>query len=124
MTPDEQRIAIAEACGWTKIHFYEDNAGPGFWSGDPPPKLNAYWEVIDQRSDRLPDYLNDLNAVHKAWLTLIDGHESLEDKFNLAIDRLLFEGGFLKTRLIVSLRINATASVRAKAILIALGKWK
>ena len=55
MTPEAQRIAIAEACGWS----YEKNEtyapdGAFWWSKNP----------------EFPDYLNDLNAMHEAENTL------------------------------------------------------
>ena len=51
MTEEQQRIAIAEACGWS----YEKNEtyapdGAFWWSKNP----------------EFPDYLNDLNAMHSA----------------------------------------------------------
>lgn len=46
MTPEEQRIAIAQACGW-------------FVGG------------VTRASD-FPDYLNDLNAMHEAIKTLTE----------------------------------------------------
>ena len=57
MTPEQQRIAIAEACGWKKI-------GPkGFGStmivGASPN--DPAWPFTD-----IPDYLHDLNAMHEA----------------------------------------------------------
>lgn len=51
MTPEQQRIAIAEACGWM-----------------PAPR--GRWK-LDKRVERFrPDYLNDLNAMHEAEKTL------------------------------------------------------
>lgn len=55
MTTESQRIAIAEACGWS----YEKNEtyapdGAFWWSKNP----------------EFPDYLNDLNAMHEAEKTL------------------------------------------------------
>lgn len=50
MTPEAQRIAIAEACGWTPSTF-----GKCDLMGNPFPE----W-------DTTPDYLNDLNAMHEA----------------------------------------------------------
>jgi len=44
MTPESQRIAIAEACGTRK-------------------SLRSGWPLAPSE---LPDYLNDLNAMHKA----------------------------------------------------------
>jgi len=70
MTPEAQRIAIADFCGWTDVNFYEDNAGPGFWNGYPPVKLvmdkNGEWDISKAcHHTTLPDYLNDLNACAK-----------------------------------------------------------
>ena len=59
MTPEQQRIAIAEACGWTPV------AGVGWSHPDLPPAANIYGRVP-------PDYLNDLNAMHEAWRSLTD----------------------------------------------------
>jgi hypothetical protein len=52
MTPEQQRIAIAEACGWT---FIERLALTGIPKGS---RGNADARVI-------PDYLNDLNAMNE-----------------------------------------------------------
>jgi hypothetical protein len=43
MTPEQQRIAIAEACGWTDTQIIDGKYG---------------------QTD-VPDYLNDLNACHE-----------------------------------------------------------
>jgi hypothetical protein len=56
MTEEQQRIAIAEACGWTL------KKGIRAWNR---PNNNG-WDLIEQ----LPDYLNDLNAMHEAWQLL------------------------------------------------------
>ena len=54
MTPEQQRIAIAEACGWTDIR---------------PQKIgndHDLWGTKDGRRNRIHNYLNDLNAMHEA----------------------------------------------------------
>jgi hypothetical protein len=56
MTPDQQRIAIAEACGW-KRHSELTDA----WC---TPQQNDCPLVSDLVE--LPDYLTDLNAMHEA----------------------------------------------------------
>lgn len=55
MTPEAQRTAIAEACGWKKA---PDTTG--CWHS-PEGHLHGWW-----RERELPDYLNDLNAMAKA----------------------------------------------------------
>lgn len=53
MTPEKQRIAIAEVCGWK-------------WTED------GWHDTVRKRAVKmiaghnLPDYLNDLNAMHEA----------------------------------------------------------
>lgn len=65
MNPDEQRIAIAEACGWKpKI----------IWCSAQIPESHP-----PIYSD-LPDYLNDLNAAHEA-LRLLHKDEILWAKY-------------------------------------------
>jgi hypothetical protein len=101
MTPEAQRIAIAEACGWKRLQ-----------SGD----WRKGYEMC--RNPRyLPDYLNDLNAMHEAekvlernqcWLYASELRNILSKLNNY--DAL---GLF-----------HATASQRAEAFLRTLGKWK
>lgn len=75
MTPEAQRIAIAEACGWTDIRRpcdsnYHDLPTDtlrilyGRVCGIPPGWIHS------QNSRPLPDYLSDLNAMHEAEKTL------------------------------------------------------
>jgi len=49
MTPEQQRIAIAEACGFTKDWDFKRAQPCRGWC-----------------AESLPDYLNDLNAMHEA----------------------------------------------------------
>ena len=75
MTDEQINIAIAEACGWKKLSEY-----------------NGAWGRDLQRTYLLPDYCNDLNAMHEAekvfgevysiksyeyedWLQSIIGHD-------------------------------------------------
>jgi hypothetical protein len=60
MTPEQQRIAIAEACGFTKEEPWLD--GRDCWSHKDSPMHVGFEEV--------PDFLNDLNAMHEAWQLL------------------------------------------------------
>lgn len=59
MTPRAQQIAIAEACGWK-------------WNpANPPTDARPYYTHPTMRAEyNLPDYLNDLNAMHEAELVL------------------------------------------------------
>jgi hypothetical protein len=95
MTKEEQRIAIAEACGW-KTGYRDPEA----------------WHP-------LPDYLNDLNAMHEALKTLnedqmvsMDHHLDVvvgNEKQGLNYEYFLW---------------SATAAQLAEAFLFTVGKWK
>lgn len=106
---------MADLCGWTKIGWYEDNAGPGFWHGIPPTKLNANWEVVDQDSKPLPDVLNDLNAVHLAELALTDEQYRL---FHYELHRLRNNDCMPICKC-----HSAPSAHRVEAILRATGRW-
>ena len=86
MTPEEQRVAIAEACGW-KTGYRDPEA----------------WHP-------LPDYLNDLNAMHEAEKVLTTAQTTTMSQY--LHRRLGMLWGF------------ATASQRAEAFLYTIGKWK
>ena len=105
MKPEQQRIAIAEACGLTNVapmivknvKHEGDDITVGIWSDDG-------W---------VPQYLNDLNAMHEAEKTLTD---KAHEEFRLNLYDLIRDD----SRLIVS----STATQRAEAFLRTIGKWK
>jgi hypothetical protein len=102
MTPEQQRIKIAEACGW-KRHPLQMNKN--FWIHFPSEK--------QARDDSdLPDYLNDLNAMHEAerHLGLRYDQWTRELRAICERDRRCVEG--------------ATAAQRAEAFLKTLNLWK
>jgi hypothetical protein len=102
MNPEQQRIVIAEACG-----FYDIANGYG-------------WVEFKggQLLKKLPDYLHDLNAMHEAEKVLSRGED-----YNQT-------GGFgrYKTALAEVCDeqhpIDATAAQRAEAFLRTIGKWE
>lgn len=61
MDKEKQRIKIAEACGWRLFSSFLN-----LWA--PPGHIVEY----DCDAYPLPDYLNDLNAIHKAIRILTD----------------------------------------------------
>ncbi len=105
MTPEAQKTAIAEACGWTNVaprivknvKHQGDDRTVGIWSDNG-------W---------IPDYLNDLNAMHEAEKMLKGGMRSKYDA---------------ELTLICSRDYNfiweSTASQRAEAFLRTIGKWE
>lgn len=113
MNENEQRIAIAEFCGWTDVFDFgpcHDKYGrSGLWGTDPVSKVSC----------PVPDYLHDLNAMHEAEEHL-HGREQLEawnDNFyvtprNLTSDDIGDWPG------------HSNAAQRAEALLRTIGKWK
>lgn len=105
MTPEAQRIAIADACGWIK-----------FWdqTGDEEYIGRWLWHRGQQNLKTPPDYLNDLNAMHEAEKVLIargdDNHDGCGtpsfDYYRQKIGKC------------------ATAAQRAEAFLRTIGKWE
>lgn len=84
MSPEKQRFEIGKVCGWVDKYGYY-------------PKL--------------PDYLNDLNAIHQAIKSLN------EEQRYLYIVQLKGMLGSVDA-------VDATASQRAEAFLVALGLWE
>ena len=99
MTNEQINIAIAEECGWTTKH-------KGLWV----EQLQTY--------AALPDYCNDLNAMHEAVTTLP------ENKWVLYGVRLAWECGHTDKKSVGLWHIStATAYHRAVAFLKTLEKW-
>ena len=104
MTPEQQQIAIAEACGWEKAN----HLGLGWWR-HPVEKTAC-------TTDDLPDYVNDLNAMHEAEKVIeVIMHERGDD----------YAYGDKLVEVTQDVRpIRATAAQRAEAFLKTLNFWK
>lgn len=85
MTPERQRIVIAEACGWTQCQPRASVTDTPWISGinPEPAKIVAVVErdgthraarESDYGFETLPDYPNDLNAMHDAERVLLPLH--------------------------------------------------
>jgi hypothetical protein len=98
MSPNAQRIAIAEACGYSR----QEAGSPWF---DCPDDRQIHIED-------LPDYLNDLNAMHEAE-KLIGPIKGIELCWHLNEMGISGEWEIL----------TATAAQRADAFLRTIGKW-
>ena len=99
MTPEAQQIAIAEACGWIRTND---------WASGWMIKTDNWPRGIP---GTLPDYFNDLNAMHQVEKIL--NADQLEQHRNHLAQ---IEGSFMHA-------INADASVRAEAFLRTINKW-
>lgn len=117
-TPEEQRIAIAEACGWKRlskaVRIQKNYTG----------YANCFWsDPFGFPDEDCPNYLNDLNAMHEAEKVLQAKCKYWPDY----IDELskLFPFDFPKQdETNWSQMCHATAAQRAEAFLKAIGKWK
>ena len=110
MTEEQQRIAIAEACGWTKCeHVASINLTKGLPPANNPPKYGTYENGMAQ----LPDFPNDLNAMNEAEnvLTGYPQRVTYYETLSKIVGYLAFEF------------VRATASQRAEAFLRTIGKW-
>ena len=142
MSPEAQRIAIAEACGWTRksqLREHSSSVTDHYWWR---PGRNEFIEfdyrvctqrmfpsgnVIGESFPReIPDYLNDLNAMHGAEKTLAD--EQYASSSLASYEDISFIGWLF--RIMVRRREkpdfrthSATAAQRAEAFLRALNLW-
>jgi hypothetical protein len=112
VSPEAQRIAIAEACGWKLV---TDN-----------PEYEPYWEdpkgnmvAVSNGVHRFPDYLNDLNAMHEAEKVLTN--QQKEKYLDILSD---FTEGRRDTSYVWHDTVFATAAQRAEAFLKTLNLWK
>jgi len=112
MTPEAQRIAIAEACGW-KVSSSIKGPYDGCPCGTLPPLRSI---------TPLPDYLNDLNAMHEAEKTLTDANRGQYGRFltRLVTGIFTMHHAHADTARIA----HATAAQRAEAFLRTVGKWE
>jgi hypothetical protein len=125
MSPEEQRIAIAEACGakWLAVPPATDlQSAMGFdlyrpgrlltFMGEVPQILPIAKTGYDAIVGDIPDYLNDLNAMHEAEKVLN------ANQVDAYIDFLI--NGRKATAFMA---VFATATQRAEAFLRTIGKW-
>jgi hypothetical protein len=104
MTDEQINIAIAEHCGWTNIGPYYRHYGRRNWEwfGDSPK---------DGRQKYIPDYCNDLNAMHEAEKTFgVD--------LDTYIDKILDLTGYFMGDI-----LTMSARQKAEAFLKTIGKW-
>jgi hypothetical protein len=120
MTPDQQIIAIATACGWTDIRRQRLYAGDqDLWG----TKLIGG----EKHRNRLPDYLGDLNACHEME-KMLSGEK--KEQFIFWLDHLHPSADIhyaqkkRELRLDIFDLVHTTAAQRAEAFLRTLGLWQ
>ncbi len=117
MTPEAQRIAIAEACGWTCSE-------KGWWSHPTLPDNGG-------AEPEPPDYLNDLNAINEAEIQakehLMNGDQW--ERYGVELQRVHPSACLSATKYgeinyyDFATLMTMNAAQRAEAFLQTLGKW-
>jgi len=95
LSPEEQRIRVAELCGWVRSGV-----------------MRLWIRPSDKRvlpSDEIPDYLNDLNAMHEAE-KIIPEHKNAQ--WFAALELAIYDGDEYRPI------ISATAAQRAEAFVL------
>lgn len=111
MTLDKQRIAIAEFCGWTKIHqgyIYGHLTISGY---GPYGKLTS-----------VPNYPSSLDAMHEAE-KMLHSNFKLNCDYAAKLTTIVYKTKHSGCRIEFAL-LNATAPQRAEAFLRTIGKWE
>lgn len=129
MSPEAQRIAIAEACGlqiklyrfWYSGHDNQKPYSSGYKTrteAENRRKQEIKWgcgEIEEYTDPRLPDYLNNLNAIHDVeTITEMDSYPRRE-RYADYLQKTCKNSPWPFWR--------ATAAQRCEAILKTLGKW-
>jgi len=107
MKPEQQRLAIAEACGWRL-------RGMEIWDNAPFPP---------QKLLEPPNYLNDLNAMHEAEKVLWEMDWSFRSIFNDHLANIIKRRKVNRNEWDAETLLDATAAQRAEAFLKTIGKW-
>lgn len=112
MTPEEQRIALAEWAGW--------KYSPAANSSIKHEAIMAWYRPGNSpwHLEQLPDYLNDLNAVHELEMKLTDEEF---DKFRWVLWDLVKRGSVKEWE---RAQLSSTAAQRCEALLKTLNLWK
>ena len=116
MSPEAQRIAIAEACGWEAIHGDGDRDGTLVGYPTAP--------AFSREMRDVPNYSSDLNAMHEAEKVLTKSDDWLQycTQLHLKICDDADEPMNSDPETLWSL-LHATAAQRAEAFLRTIGKW-
>lgn len=113
MSPEAQRIAIAEACG-LKLHTERVEHTDGYqWV-----EVRQFWVCPKGRRVAVPDYLNDLNAMHEAE-KLLTGDQFYKYSCHIYTAACETQKKTGEWRF-----IGATAAQRAEAFLRTIGAWQ
>jgi len=120
MKPDKQRIVIAEACGWEWKPYGDTMA----WYFKGVMRWFRATCGLDKSRipvEGLPDYLNDLNAIHEAEKTL--SFDQMHVTFIGLLQGITQRDWINGDKSAMQTAVHATAKQRAEAFLKTIGKW-
>lgn len=121
MSPDAQRIAFAEACGWSRLA--EPKWVEYFWRPGALTGANAHWENAKGQPmlhKWIPDYTSDLNAMREALMSLKLTTEQ-KRQYGITLLDIVERDGADPTRFN---HVTSSAAQQLEAILRTLGKWE
>lgn len=129
MNEEVQKITIAKECGWREAFPAKEKPHPETKRGGILLPYNWVNEQTHQRAMELPDYLNDLNAMHGAEKALKEDKADLRGTderccFITHLGKIIdcWSPGNHHNSLFQL--THATAAQRAEAFLRAKGLWK
>lgn len=114
MSPEEKRIAIAGWMGWKDLSYSTN------WLTRPDGSKQFYHTIQTSWEEFVPDYVNDLNAIHEAESKLMEGRSSCK----LFWDYCEYLREIVPADFGTDTVIHATAAQRCEALLKTLGLWK
>ena len=126
MNSDKQRIAIAEFCGWKEIGksgIYQNvsKGVNGCMPNGEVHKKRIKIKLPGANSFLVPDYVNDLNAMHEAE-KMLSNPQWQEYGYQLEHSMLGMPASLTLHDLATV--AHATAAQRAEAFLKTIGKWE
>lgn len=132
MSPEAQRIAIAEACGYTHINIIRSENYDRIEDGVPVrPKVIGIMGRASNGPTKtqpwIPDYLNDLNAMHEAEARFNNSKDAdayMRNLLRVVRNLIIREDSFILNSWTTYALVHATAAQRARAFLETLNKWE
>ena len=117
MTQEQKRIKLAEAGGWKKLKGFSDSGWPLLRTPPEKPNKEGYLEAI-------PDYLNDLNAVHELELKVFQD-SSFQLDYSRSLIRIIKNLSPLCKQFFTDFDlVTATAAQRCEALGLTLKLWE
>jgi hypothetical protein len=123
MKAEAQRIAIAEACGWTEVREWQ-NTVIGVTTTERDKHFSCH---VFKECHYVSDYLTDLNAMHEAEKVLLkDTKADIVHEYGKWLQAAVGEwvSSYCPEDREVAIIAHATAAQRAEAFLRTIGKWR